>query len=486
MPPGARRAAARTGRAAVPLAALLLAVIAAAFSNALEASFQFDDWEVIVRDPRVQDPAAWWASMPGIRPLLKLSYALNHASGLGVAGFHAVNVAIHGLVALLVGALALRLVQRSAAGGGPPSDGRTGATGHAAFAFATALLFALHPLQTEAVTYASGRSTSLSTGFALASLLLGIAALDAAPGPDRGRRRLCLAASLVAMGLALAVKESAVVVPAALVLWRATDPARPATLGALLRCTAPHWLALLAGLVAVLGLPAYRHLLATSLAIRTPLENLAAQSHAVPYLLGQIVRIDRLNADPALPVDPQLDAAELAGLIALAGGVAWAWHARRRAPIAAFAVPWTVLWLLPTNSLLARLDLVNDRQAYAALVGPALLVAAGLRGLAGRKRAGPVLAGIALLVLAAGLGVATHRRNAVYRDEVVFWQAVIDGAPHNARAYNNLGVALAERQDTAGAIEAWRRALALDPGFVRAAVNLRLALEGAPETSPSR
>ena len=74
-------------------ALLVVLVVCLAYANALQASFQFDDWDVIVRDPRVQDLAAWWSSMPGMRPLLKLSYALNHASGAGVAGFHAVNVA---------------------------------------------------------------------------------------------------------------------------------------------------------------------------------------------------------------------------------------------------------------------------------------------------------------------------------------------------------------------------------------------------------
>lgn len=469
MPPGVSR---RDGLGAV---VVLLAAIAAAYANALGASFQFDDWEVIVRDPRVQGLAAWWDAMPGIRPLLKLSYALNHASGFGVVGFHAVNVVIHAVDALLVMALADRLVRRSEDRDGDATGrARPGFGARPGVPLAAALLFALHPLQTEAVTYASGRSTALSTGFALASILLGIAAQDA------GRRRTGLvAASLVAMLLGLAVKESAVVVPAALMLWRATDPSRPATLRDLLRFSALHWLVLLAALAAALALPTYQHLVATSLATRSPGENLVAQTRAVLYLLGQIVRIDRLNADPALPAITQLDATGLVGAIALVAVPALAWARRRRAPIAAFAVLWTVLWLLPTNSLLARLDLVNDRQAYGALFGPALLAALALSRLAGRGRASSAVALVALVVLAFGLGVATHRRNTVYRDEVVFWRAVIEDSPRNARAYNNLGIALAERCDEAGAIRAWRRALALDPGYVRAAVNLRLALEGA-------
>jgi len=57
---------------------VIAAAIRAAYANAFDAGFQFDDWNVIVHESRVHTLAAWWASMPAIRPLLKLSYALNH------------------------------------------------------------------------------------------------------------------------------------------------------------------------------------------------------------------------------------------------------------------------------------------------------------------------------------------------------------------------------------------------------------------------
>ena len=69
-------AATDTGPRWLPPLLVVLAV-GMAYANALQASFQFDDWDVIVRDPRVQSFTAWWASMPGMRPILKLSYALN-------------------------------------------------------------------------------------------------------------------------------------------------------------------------------------------------------------------------------------------------------------------------------------------------------------------------------------------------------------------------------------------------------------------------
>ncbi len=453
MPPGAE------ARARLASALVLLAAVGLAYANALGASFQFDDFEVIVRDPRVQSLGAWWHSLPGIRPLLKLSYALGHASGFGVVGFHAFNVAVHAIAGLLV----LELVRQRALGSGADSGAAT------RISLATALLFTLHPVQTEAVTYTSGRSASLCVGLALASILTWVR------GRDQRRAELVYLASPLLMLLALGVKESAVVVPGVLMLWIAADPGRPFRFLAALRETAAHWIALLLALAAGLSLPAYQRFLETSLATRSPAENLVAQVHGVAYLLGQLVRVDRLNADPALAAVTTWDASGILLAIALLGAVGLALAGLRRWPLAGFAVLWTVIWLLPTNSLLARLDLVNDRQWYGALLGPALLLALSLERLARRTRAGAQLA-LAVLVLVGG--ITTHRRNDVYRDEITFWNDVIDESPHNARAFNNLGIALAEHCDLPGAEHAWRRALELDSGFVRAAVNLRLLIEG--------
>ncbi|HET8733367.1 MAG TPA: hypothetical protein VFM45_06295, partial [Anaeromyxobacteraceae bacterium] len=138
---------AAAGRRPAPGAAgaaiVVVASVLATWVGARGGSFQFDDWNVIVDEPRVASIAAWWASMPGIRPLLKLTYAAGRQAGLGYDGFLAVNVGIHAVAALLV----LALLRRVAAGARVPAplDGAAPLLG--------ALLFALHPVQTEAVTY---------------------------------------------------------------------------------------------------------------------------------------------------------------------------------------------------------------------------------------------------------------------------------------------------------------------------------------------
>ncbi len=438
---------------------LVVLLVAVAYANALQAGFQFDDWDVIVRDPRVRDVAAWWAAMPGMRPLLKLSYALNHASGAGVAGFHAVNVAIHAGNALLIlwimRRFATQLGEQAAVAGW--------------LALATALIFVLHPVQTEAVTYASGRSTSLSSLFALGSLAAWLRWRDRTGQPAR------LITSLLLMLAGIATKETVAIVPAVLLLWEAADASRHFSWRGALARTGAHWVVLGIALALALSLPAYRDFLSSSLATRSVADNLLAQLQGIRYLAGQLLNIDQMNADPALPATTGLDAAGALTLLVLVAGTGLALTNIRRFPLPAFAVLWFLIWLAPTNSLLARLDLVNDRQLYVALAGPALLLAAAIRRLAARQRAIAVTAFVAVLAFS---GLATHLRNDVYREEVTFWRDVVSRSPHNARAFNNLGIALADQCDLRRAEEAWLRALQLDPGYVRAAVNLRLLQEG--------
>ncbi len=445
------------GHAGLAAAAIVAATVAA-YATGVGASFQFDDWNVVVSDPRVQSLPAWWASMPGIRPLLKATYALNHASGLGVVGFRAFNVAVHAGCALLVGVLLLRLARRH-----DLDEGRARLA-----SLSGALVFALHPVQTEAVTYVCGRSTSLAALLSLGSVVAWI------EGRERGRRLLSIAVSPILLALALGVKETAAVVPLALALWMLTDTRRPLRAREALAATAPHFAVLLVAGAAAVTSPVYRRLAATSLATRGIGENLLTQVGGVTYLVGQLERLDRLNADPMLPVARgwsaalALEAAVLAAL--LVGSLLLA----RRRPVPAFGVLWFFLWLAPTNSLVPRLDVANDRQLYLSLVGPAWLLAWGLaRAARRRKVAVLLLAGIVVL-----LGAATIRRNAVYATEIVFWEDIVRKTPGNERAVNNLGYAyaLAGRRDDAEA--AFRVALSLDPSDARAAVNLKLLLDG--------
>jgi tetratricopeptide (TPR) repeat protein len=430
---------------------LLAAVAFAAYAGAFAGRFQFDDFNVIVHQEAVHSLGAWWDSMPGIRPLLKLSYALSWIAGGGETwSFHLVNVALHAGNVLLVWAILRTLLERMGAGG----DGFA--------ALAGALFFALHPAHTEAVTYVSGRSVSLMALFYLGAVL---AHLREAPRW----------VSALLFALALGVKEVAVTLPAALVLCEALDLRRPFRWREALARTGPHWALLAAGLALMAALPRYREMLETSLALRGPLEQLELQLGALARHAGVLALAVPPNIDPQ--VAPVPAGAAFAVLAAAGVGLALS----RVQPWYALALLWFLLHLAPTNSILPRLDAANDRQLYLASIGPLALAGFALSLLPRGKLA---VTGLLALALAAG----TVLRNQDYRSEVALWRDTARKSPQSARAWNNLGYALQLEGKAQEACAAYARALLLDPEQVRARVNateLRCSPAlPAPDASP--
>jgi tetratricopeptide (TPR) repeat protein len=418
------------------------ATVAVAWANAARGPFQWDDYAVIVNNPRVHTLAGWARAIPtGIRPVLALSYTLQWIADAGPLGFHRFNLVVHALAVVLVWRFCLRLV-------GPVP------------AVVAALLFAVHPVQTEAVTYVTGRSASLTTVFYLTGLLLWPAAR-----PDAWRRRLL---ALGAFAVALGCKETAVTWPMALLLVEVA--AAPADgWRAACRRTAPAWIVAAAGLLLLLASPRYRDLLAFSLQLRAPLANLPSGVQALGYLLSRLVLIRRLSIDPALAPPAGWSVPLALGGAAIVVAAACAVGMLRRRTAAAFAVLWLLLQLLPTTSLIARNDVASERHLYPALLGAALLAALGLDAI--RRRA-PRLGTVAIATVVALLAFGTRLRNRDYESEAALWAAAARLAPTNSRAFNNLGWSWHRAGCFADARTAYETALRLAPDNTAARGNL--------------
>jgi hypothetical protein len=432
---------------------LLVAATLAAYLNALSAGFQFDDFNVIVLNDAVHSWSAWWQSMPGIRPLLKLSYTGNWVAAPEAQGFHLVNIVVHLGNVLLAYALLRRWTQLTAPTWARPEP----------VALYGALIFALHPANTEAVTYVSGRSVSLMALFYLASLVVVLRseARTDAPGP-------LLAGALLFM-LALATKEIALTLPVALmlILWLGARPVP--------RAARAIWLVALLGVLAALSVERYRLLLGTSLGTRSIADNLLTQAEGIHYLISQPLLSARLNIDPDIPERLALTW-NLAWKLALpATLIGMALVQLRRRPWLSLAILWFFLHLAPTNSILARLDVANDRQLYLAMLGPAFLLGLALQRLTAKWRWPVVLA------LAVALGGTTWARNRDYRDEASLWLATTARSPGKARPWNNLGYAYYLAGQRSAARSAYLRALSIDPGYDKAAANLKQLEAGQPD-----
>lgn len=445
------------------IGASLAAMVAAAYAASLAGAFQFDDWNVVVGDPRVQSLQAWWQSMPGIRPLLKLSYALNaeldHRFALGPAGFRAVNVLLHACNAMLV----FKVFSHFAAAVFGRAHG-----GNLVIALTVAAVFALHPVQTESVTYISGRSNALMVLPALTAIYTWQRSADS-------QHRLAWQwLSALCVLLAVASKESALVLPLALWLACMCQQERGSMR---LPQPWPQTAALLVAAALLVLSPVYRSLLAHSLSLRSSIDNLLlVQPDAVLYLAGQLLRFDRLNADPLLAAQLQWSPGAVLRLALVALGPIVAVINWRRRPWLAFGLLWFYVWLAPTNSLLARNDAVNDRQLYMAIIGPAWLSGVGLAWL--QRQAGRVGWRVALGTLCLAMGVATILRNRVYDNEITFWQDVTAKSARNPRAHNNLGIALARSCRNAEASAHFKTALQIDPDYYLASNNLAMLDQG--------
>jgi protein O-mannosyl-transferase len=446
-------------RNSTTIPAVLAVAVLLVYFNALGGAFQFDDYNVIVNNPAVHSLGAWADSMPGIRPVLKFSYALNWAIHPAAFGFHLFNVIVHGINVVLVFRLLVVLSGDEAKPAWAPLVG--------------ALLFALHPVQTEAVTYVSGRSVSLMALFYLCSLLAWLQA----EGGKNPRAWQALSAALFA--IALLVKETAVTLPLALLLldvWRSRGSPRPMELAWRQRW---HLLALAGAAVVFLASPVYRHLLDVSVSARGIGDNLLTQVNAIGYLAGQLVIPWRMNVDPDLPVLSGMTLPLFLQLTAIVAIIVAGFRNLRRHAWLAFAVLWFFLHLLPTNSLLPRLDVANDRQLYLAAIGLFYAAGLGVESLLGRFRRKWVV-GAATAAALLVLGFATVQRNQVFATAVEFWEDALMKSPRKARVANNLGFAYQQAGRLAEAKLAYQQAIEIDPEYWRARINLDVLESAAP------
>lgn len=411
----------------LPVVALLL------WLPALSGPFQFDDYNVIVDQPAVHSLQAWWRSLPGIRPLLKLSYALNRSLAPDPFGFHLTNLLIHALNGGLLYAWL----------------GRTCLLNRPAQLAATLLWF-LHPAQTEAVTYIAGRSVSLSTTGLLAGLWL-------LAGHHPQRAALAALCTLAA----LAVRETSWIFPAAfaLALWLQGRKADE-----ILRQLWPTLAVVTVAALIFLIEPHFRHLIDVSLATRSPAAQGLAQIEALRYFVTGPLRLTP-NLDPDLTVPSSPVLAHLlwgAGGLLIVSLALWTTIARRS--WTAGGLLWFFLMLAPTNSLMPRLDVASDRHLYPALIG--LAWAAG--SLLQPARAGRCLLWLLVPLLATALLI----RNEDYRSATALWVRTAAQSPGKSRVWNNLGIACQQEGRPDCARLAFTEAIRLDPDNARAGANL--------------
>lgn len=511
--------------------ALLVLVIFAVYSGSLRAPFLFDDEGAVVRNPTVRDLWSWQVLHPPAdgstttgRPLLNLSYALNYAlSGEDVWSYHAVNVGIHALTALLLLGMVRRTIER-VNGGSPGGNGRNAsrlpaarstvrksgqadrATGgpphlegaapgdatvaapvvkkHAQWlAFAVAGLWALHPLQTETVISIAQRSEGLCSLFYLLTLYAFVRGSETGGAlvPQRGgasaptpTSRSWLIVSVIACLAGMASKEIMATAPIVVLLYDRTFAA--GSFAGAWRQRRAYYTALastwvLLGWLVVRGAGARGASAGMGLGVSW-WDYLLTQARALTLYLKLAVWPHPLVLDYGAGLDHSLAAVWWQGLVVLSLLLLTVLALVRR-PVAGFVGAWFFLLLGPSSSVIPLVtQTIAEHRMYLALVG---VVVTGVWAVGhwGAAKARGVLA-----VLGVVYGALTVARVRDYADGLTLWTDTVEKFPTSARAHNNLGLELDRRGRSAEALNQFARAVAIDPRYVSAYYNWGLTLLG--------
>jgi len=451
----------------IPLLIALIGLLA--YANTFSVPFQFDDDAYVVNNPAIRSFSTFLSpgevsggsslSPTGIPPALRtafmtrilgyLSLAVNyHFGGLNVTGYHAVNLLLHILNALLVFGILRHAFKGLACG----PDGMEDDASPLA-PLAAALLFLCHPIQTHAVTYISSRFLLMASFFSLLSLYSYIRFRSSAVGNSRSAYMILATLSAAA---GMLCKEFTFTLPFLIALYELCFFS--GSLRERLRSLAPLGLTL--PVIPFLVFFQKGSLTALDSTMRTITAADSSQIARGDYLLTQfrvIVMYLRLlifpvgqNIDHDIPVQHSLAALPvLASFLLLLTLLTWAgWRLYRslrageasESRIVPFGIIWFFVALSVESSIIPLGELQAEYRLYLPSVGFFMAITA-LAAMSSRKynlTSTPI--GVAASIVVVALCTATVLRNRVWQSEISLWQDSSSKSPAKVRPHQNLAL----------------------------------------------
>lgn len=487
------------------IVAMVVAIaIGLVYSRGLNAPFVFDDYDTIVRNTSVHSlwpligreghrgPLNPPRDLPtSARPLVNYAFALNwHFNGDNPWWYHAVNAAIHFLSALLLFAIIRRVLRL------PVFAGRFDAAA-GWIAFATTLLWALHPLHTEAIIYTTQRTELMMAFFYLATIYTSLR-YWAADEPGRLHphvsklRAVWLALAILACLCGMLSKEVMVSAPLIILLIERTFVTR--SLAKALRNSWPLYLGL-----ALTWIP----LVALSLdAPRSFSSGFHLGANKIIWWFTQckvLLMYLKLTIWPwplrcayELPhVETPLAILLFVTPVILLGTLAL-WLVKRNHPVG-FVLVFVAAILAPTSLLPIMTEMAAERRMYLPLAALIAFAIVAIYLFAKRQHRLSVLAGessddskaprnaalFAVLVIGFLYGLLGYLRLGEYYNEMDMWLQVAQSEPKNHIAHYNLGLMYNEQGREADSLAELQAAVAANPNYIQALSALGFALMNA-------
>ena len=493
---------------------LLVGLVMLAYSNNYRNPFVFDDISKIIQNPRIHslakalpdEPSGYLTSQ---RWVVDCTLALNfRTSRHEVWSYHLLSNLFHAANAVLVYFIVLMLLRRHGAGepllsggiDGVEAEGRGGALARflrngknlrMIVAWVAAALFALHRVQTQAVTYVIQRSELLATFFFVASFMLYMKYADRERLDFKGGV-LCLVMSVVFL-FAIGSKPYVIVLPAVILMYEFIFKAEGRFKPMLARLKALAAPFLITAAMAVYSASGMLHsqvktgyeYAGFSIRSISPHEYLFTQFRVIMTYFRLLFVPVRLNLDYDYAVERSFFSADVlvSFAVLLAIGVA-AILLIRRNPIVSFFAFWFFFVLGPTSSFVPIVDVIFEHRLYLPSVAfCSVAIIAVSRLLVRWPRAMCVF----LAVLLALHGYGTFARNRIWRSALSLWQDIVEKSPNKGRGHNTLSQKYLEaglNSKDAGkreeyfdlAMEHLKKALRINPNYTEAHNNLGVML----------
>lgn len=451
----------------------------------LHGVFLYDDFEYVIDNPIITDFSSIHMSDP--RQVGYMSFALNYAfGGENPFGYHLVNVLIHiansVLVFAVVGSLLFVLNRFKE----PPEK-------HRSIAFFTALLFLVHPAETQAVSYVTQRFTSLATLFYLMAVWLYLTArARMETGKPTGPAYTIYVLSFISTVLAMKTKEIAFTIPFILFLLEALVVKESRLRKRRFIYLVPFAATLVIIPLSVLG-PDWGIIgRSAGIAEVTRSEKLfdLTNRQVLPYLFTQFRVIVVYFRTLLLPVNLRViydfpvsvtffDLRVIASLLFLLFLVSYAVYLWRKGSmpnetpesslsrrVFAVGIFWFFITLAVESSVMPIKDIIFEHRMYLPSVGFFMACSVPVVWLSGWlfRRSGQIVkVAVPAVLIALPLAVGTYMRNDVWTDEVKLWDDVVKKSPEKAIGYNNRGTAYAKKGEYLLALKDFDKTISLFP-----------------------
>lgn len=449
------------------------------YHDTLDHSFHFDDTHVIMVNKSIRDfstfkDPSYWLN-PNNRALSYFTFALSYSSGeLSPRPYHITNILIHIASSILVFLLIIKVFKTQV------MRKRLIASYAIPVALIVALIFALHPVQTQSVTYIVQRMTALSGMFFLAGIVLYLHGRQLhTDGKSPGRYATYYALTFLAWMAALMSKQEAAAMPIVLlaaeyIFIRDKDNRLYKTY----LLTGTGIMALIATVVVFSGL------IVPEKDALPPAAYFATQMKVILKYMQLSILPFNLTLDYAFPKSNSFfDPAALISMLVHIAVFAIAFSLRKRNPLIAFGILMFYLPLALTSTIFPIRDVIFEHRMYLSLVGFGLVITTLFFNLYSRKlnKSLYLLPFLYLLII----GYSSYERNKVWKDSCTLWEDTLKKSKDNSRAWLAVGDCYKQKQDFGTAMEYYNKSLELDSASTTALNNrgnLKLTLgdfEGA-------